>query len=348
MSLKYYIGGIVLFSLIYDIFSFLSLEKNMYIGIFSNIFCSSLCCVVMWHTFSKYFQNHYNKFQYLPILFLCSGNVILFSTTHLRDGWVLLLVTIVFSRSLKVYLEKVSIFFIIKLGAFTFLTTVLFVFLRGEFFLVPSFIIGSAIICKAWIKKEYNLLFLISIVFISLLSLFINDILQVVQQGYSYYQALSAGREDVGESLGYRLIINQPLLIRIPLGLFYLAFYPIPLFGGKPLEESYDLFKMLNGIYNIFVIPGFIVAVLKLTSFVNFERFSILLSILIVVTLAIMIAITSLESRHFAVFLFPLLLPIFLQSWNEISSKRLYVQILIIVIILLFSIHILWAQLKLF
>ena len=348
VSTRYFIGGVVLFTFFYDIFHYIGFEKEIYIGILANMTAASLSAVISLMCLDRVLSPNKNSLAFLITLLCLSGNFILMSTVHLRDIWILLTINFVFYSSLAFYSASFNPFRILLFFCQLFIYSIILFILRPEFFLVPAIIFSLAIFSRSIVQKDHSYLVLMFFTIFILFVAFGSYIWTVLTSSFSYYQQLAGGREAADASLGYKLIVSQPLPVRLSAGLYFLLYYPIPVFAGKPLLESYDLFKMLNGIYNYFIIPAFIVAFMRISKLNGIQKFLVLFASLVVIVFAALIALTSLESRHFGVFLMPILLTILVQDWRDVLVKRLYVQTFICSFLLIYLVHLLWGQLKLF
>ena len=93
ISKKYLIGAVELYSFIYKSFELIGFEKKIYIGILSNITAASITSSIILICLPVRLSNQREIATKLAVLFFISGNILLISTTHLRDVWLLLLTT---------------------------------------------------------------------------------------------------------------------------------------------------------------------------------------------------------------------------------------------------------------
>ena len=96
-------------------------------------------------------------------------------------------------------------------------------------------------------KNIFNFIFCLIII----VSLFYLDEINAYRLKY----AESSASESGSDSLGMRLIVNAPMLIRIPMGLIFLLINPIPFWISFTSISSYDLLKSLNALFMIWIIP---------------------------------------------------------------------------------------------
>ena len=79
----------------------------------------------------------------------------------------------------------------------------------------------------------------------------------------------------------------------------------------------------------------------------EFRTKEILFLLFISIGFTVSIAITSLEGRHFGIFIFPMLLLALIPDFTIRSELSLYKKYVFIYIILMIIIHMIWAVMKL-
>lgn len=121
--------------------------------------------------------------------------------------------------------------------------------------------------------------------------------------GYADHAARSS-RED---SIAMRMIVHQPMPIRLVLGSGSMMIFPIPLWGYfKSGANDYHLIKGYHGIYQVLVLPlvfaGFITIIG--TFLKGRKQFPPLLFLAVYMLMIVMVVVaTSLEQRHIAQFM---------------------------------------------
>ena len=142
------------------------------------------------------------------------------------------------------------------------------------------------------------------------------------------------------------LIINQPLLIRLTLGAIYLIIFPIHFWVGFQFESSYHLFKSFNVIYLYFVIPLLTLTVRQLWKDKSIRSPSMLFLLFLVFGFTLVIAATSLETRHLGAFFVPVFLLALLPDLRLKIVRHNYRQLLIAFLGTVFVIHYMWIIIR--
>ena len=199
-------------------------------------------------------------------------------------------------------------------------------FFRTDFLILPIIFLSLAYFSKLLdgFGKKSNLFYIkiFSILFFCLIiivSLFYLDEINAYRLKY----AESSASESGSDSLGMRLIVNAPMLIRIPMGLIFLLINPIPFWIGFTSISSYDLLKSLNALFMIWIIP------LVITHFYDVIKNKIARSpskiflILVILIFVLAISLTSMETRHLGNFLIPFLILATLFDHEIKSNSRI-------------------------
>jgi len=169
----------------------------------------------------------------------------------------------------------------------------------------------------------------------------------------------ASGRESYGqllaltsseESLGMRLVVDQPLPIRLVLGSGILMVSPIPLWAyfqiGSP---EYDWLKGYNGIYQVLLLPLVFAGCLAVYRLVRKDRKQavplLFLAIYLLINVAA-VAATSLEQRHFAQFMPALLILAVLPDTREKGTQNEVYLIALRWFAVVIFVHLAWAIMK--
>lgn len=153
------------------------------------------------------------------------------------------------------------------------------------------------------------------------------------------------------ESLGMRLVVRQPMPIRMVLGSGYLMVFPIPLWGYLRVGAlDYHLFKAYHGVYQVLVLPlvfaGFMVI---FREYLKEGRkqiipFLFLLSYLLM-NLEAVVA-TSLEQRHLAQFMSAFVILAAIPDTREINDRTIVQGTAITWFALVILVHLAWSMAK--
>jgi len=288
-------------------------------------------------------------------LYVSSGLIWLFAGTFLRDSFALLLnlgfvycSVVLFSNEQSIpkrilalimmgmfyyfsyYTRAESIFFLAAWVGFY----VFFISLKNLRFLIVTLIVGAVA----------------ALAFIS-----IFNIQELVLQ---YAISIARRQEFVNsandaQGLGTAIVLSQPLPIRIILGTFLLHINPIPLWVGFDTTRGiYQWLKSLGGIHLALISPTFIMGMW--VCFKNNSSFSpsalaiIRANVLFTIFSAFVIASTSMELRHYAIFLPQLLILSLLADYQDASVRRTMYYMYLFWVIVVINAHFMWTYLKFF
>ena len=158
-------------------------------------------------------------------------------------------------------------------------------------------------------------------------------------------------RYNPDDSLGVRLVTNQPLPIRMVLGSVMLMIQPIPLWDYFTIDRlDYHWIKGYNGIYQVFVLPLVFVAGLMTLRMFRRDREEALTFMFLIMYFLINlmgVVVTSLEQRHFGQFLVAALILATLPDTRETSTQIELRKISNCWVLGLMFIHLAWAVFKL-
>lgn len=155
------------------------------------------------------------------------------------------------------------------------------------------------------------------------------------------------GEERSGDdSLGLRLVVNQPLPIRLVLGSGSMLLYPIPLWAyWQPGALDYDLLKSFQGVFQVVVAPlllaGLLLAIRRIRA--RLKQESTLLFIVLYASLSLVsVVATTLETRHLGQFIPAFLILAAIPDTRVARERRLVRDISIVWIGVVLSVHALW------
>jgi hypothetical protein len=166
---------------------------------------------------------------------------------------------------------------------------------------------------------------------------------------YSYAKLVTDTHSE--SSLGKRLIINQPLPIRLVLGSGAMLINPIPLWSNFNLRSlDYGWIKGYHGIYQILLLPLICAGFIEIVRIFRIDKAkSMLLIFLSVYFLISMLSVvaTSMETRHLAQFMPALMIIAALPDTREKSVRKQLYKIAIQWFVLVVLVHIAWVVVKL-
>lgn len=312
-TLRSYTDGplpILMWNSLYAGNSWIGFENKPYIGTLFNSFLVGLSAGLTTRTAGYIYGSDTNKLKFLEILLATCGMFWLFGAIHIRDSFVLFLVTMLMYGFIRTLSFHTSHNFLVLILILIFVSTSMLYTRDESVTLIPvSCMIG--LVCWAYNKPRTRLsgLFLMGSIFFFLFS---NPTLQYIASALDhaarireFYLQIVLNSGDAG--LGYSLILDQPLVIRLIMGSLHMHIYPIPLWGYfTPLYGEYHWIKGYHGFYMLAIVPFGIVAIYNVSKwFVRGESGLSLHIYLILSTIfgLLAVAATSLETRHYGLFL---------------------------------------------
>ncbi len=334
---------------IYDFFFNIGFEKERYIGILFNVFQYAMTAVIALKITNNIYGKDLYRFKVLKRFFSFCGVFWLFTSIHIRDVMILFILTLLTYIWIDFLGNRKHFKNIIYLILSNILISISIFFLRGEFLFTPLvfLIFGVFTIIKYSKKKEKNIIFYIFLFFCITIIFYLafeygSEVIYILNRSNEGYRDLSASQSSEN-SLGMKLIVNQPIPIRVFLGSIYLFIFPIPIWSGFQLNSVYFLFISLNTIFFIFFLPLLFLSFKMLFIETNLKLFYLLT---VSISFIFAISITSLEIRHLGVFLVPLFLVALYPDLRQNTTLKLYKKYLVIYFTFLFIIHLSWSLLK--
>ena len=339
--------AIKLWSLLYDFFDVIGIGKERYVGVSLNILAVSLAGVLTVKMSRLMYGNDFYRFKILGIMLSSCGILWLFAATHIRDAFIFLTVTALFYSWVYYYNKSRSIIVIVIFSA---IYSFILFFLRKEFVFIPPalLLISSMYYLFRGGNKSfflYSKRIATGMIVVSILLYFYNDVNEIILDRNQLYSESSINSSQ-NNSLGLKLIVRQGLLIRAFLGSMYILIFPIPLWSGFQLDSVYHLFKSLNAIFFYFTIPMLLLSGYKLILSQSKDYILEKFLFISVTLMLILVAITSLESRHFSVFIAPLFLLMLYPHLRDKKTRAVYFYVLFIFMFFLFFGHFIWIFVK--
>jgi len=348
--------AVLIWQQVYKLTWWLGFDFGPYTGVMFNALVMGVTGSITVLTARELFGDDFWRLRRVGTLFALCGLFLLFGAVLLRDCFTSLLnaltlwgiirwlcrpnvrnlfvaiVVTCISAYAMAYLRFESI---VLFGLFWFLA-ILFRIISGRLNLTNLFVIYFFIIALI-IGASYTMSYVHTIKKVQSLS----------TQGYLGNSALPSKRVD---SLGMRLIIQQPMPIRLLLGSGSLMVFPIPLWGYfRSGALDYDLIKGYHGVYQMLILPlvfsGFLIVFME---FFKGRKQSIpflFLSAYLLMNLEAVVA-TSLEQRHLAQFMSAFIILASVPDTKENKSRTLVGTIAITWFIIVILVHLLWVMAK--
>jgi len=344
-------GAVVIWRAVYDAFAFIGFEKERYLGVLVNVTSVAFSCVLAVKMARLVYGNDTSRLNRLIFLFSMCGLFWLFAAIHLRDGAILLGVTAL-SYVWTRYLAKPEIQNVVFLVAATVFAFAFFGFFRAEFLFVPLAMLVAGLTAilmfgkfRGTRKVIINILAFIGVVITGVLfSNFQVGLFSALNDGYQGYKEVMDVSSD---SLGIALIVNQPILLRLIFGSFYLYLFPIPFWSGLELGTAYHLFKSLNALFFYALIPLIALSLLKIARDKAVRTPTLMFMLFISLGFTLGIAGTSLEGRHLGAFLVPLLVLGLLPDLTQKKDRNAYKGFLVTFLFMMAMLHLVWLVIKL-
>lgn len=344
--------AIALWAKFYEAFSYVGVPKERYVGVAVNVAAVAISAGIGASIVSRIYHDGRAKAHAFGYLISWCGLYWIFAAIHLRDAVVVLVVMLLVFLWIRM-LERPRVdssFAAVLVGSVG--GALVLGFLRAEFVFVPIAMAGAAVggLLLGTGKDRSRLpAYLIAgaglIVAVSLLGYFGTEILERLTKGSESYAELGSAQSST-ESLGMALVVNQPAVVRAVVGFFYLMFFPIPVWAGVGFESAYHLFRSLNAIYLYFVAPLFVVGLRTLVVDVAARSPAVLFLLFFGGGMTLVVVMTSMESRHFGIFLFPLLLFSLVSDFSLKWTRVVYKNTLGLLLLMMGVVHIFWAGLK--
>lgn len=164
------------------------------------------------------------------------------------------------------------------------------------------------------------------------------------------YARLGAERNPE-DSLGMRLVVNQPLPIRVVAGIGRHMISPIPLWALFKIGSlDYDWIKGYNGIYKVLVMPLVFMGILKVVRMLRMDRrrsFPLVFLVMYFLINTIGVVATSLEQRHIGQFLSSFVIIAALPDTRELKVNDELRETRLWWFVGVALVHLAWAMLKL-
>jgi len=209
---------------------------------------------------------------------------------------------------------------------------------------------GAAFITQTKSKRNLALIFLsglIGLITITFLTgQFAEDILFILSMEKNSYQEKANLQDNAVDSLGTRLIVNQPLPIRLFLGIIYLFVFPIPFWHGFQAGTAYHLFKSINVLFFYALIPLLLMSIFQIWKQKIRSQLPLIFLFFSGIGYSLAIAATSLETRHFGSFFLPIFILVLLPDLRMPSTRYKYQVLLKVFLSGVIGVHITWYILK--
>jgi len=273
--------------------------------------------------------------------------------THLREAFVALLVAIIVLAWLSwlTYPKSTAraAYCVVATGS----ATAAFFLLRTELLLFPLLAAAVGLSAYLLLRARSERLFtppviIMAAAFVGAAALSsdqLSEMLAYVTEKYAGY-AEHGAKTAAPDSMGMTLVVNQPMLVRVPVGAIYVLMAPIPAWTAATAGTAYHLFLGLRGLQFYFVLPLLIMAVGELARHRLARTAPLAFLLALNLCLVAGLAGSSLEGRHLA----GIAIPIFaLATLPDLRSPRVWSQYKLLTfgtLAFMAAIHFAWLVLK--
>jgi len=340
---------------VYHACTVMGLDFGPYLGVLFNAAVVGLAGSLTVLTARELFGDDDWRLRRTSLLYASCGLFALFGAVLLRDGFALLLNTLVlwaFVRALR-RLEGASA--VIAVGI-AILSWVGLWYIREESALMLGPLGAIAFIVWYWRARLTLAHVLVTLALPALLVLGTPYIKATAETtlGTSHHGReayLDLARDEAAtDSLGLALVNRQPLPIRLALGTGRMLVFPIPLWAYlQPGASEYQLLKTWQGLYMVGIVPLVAVGLLKVARRMLPRRIAprpaFYVAAYALVTLMAVIA-TSMETRHHGQFLPAFVLLAAMPDTRDRDDRRLVRQARFFWLAMVALVHVAWGLMK--
>ena len=343
-------GAVVVWQQIYKAAWYLGLDFGPYVGVMFNAVVMGFTASVTVRTAREIFGNDSWRLHRVGTLFALCGMFILFGSVLLRDCFTTFLNAVVIWGLIR-WLCKPKTTTLLFSGALTGLSVLAMVYLRPAS--IAMFALYWAIALACWFiarpmeTRRLIAALLLMPVFLVCSAYVVRYLISsqhLVVYNLQRYQDHLAQFSDQ-DSLAMRLIVNQPLPIRLVLGTGALMITPIPLWAyfRSGAIDSF-LIRGYHGLYQVLLLPlvftGMVTALTALRR--NRDQVSLVFLGAYISVNVLAVAATSLELRHVSQFMpaFMILAAVPDTRKKEVQKGTAGIAIIWLVVVVL--VHVAW------
>lgn len=333
----------------YEIAKISGLHDGLWIGLTINALLVALSAAITVRIVEILFPGDMTRARRIGRLLAWCGMFWLFGATFVRDAFALFLQMIILAAFVW-FLQRPSVRRFLAAGAIAGLATWLMRGVRLES--LPAIALLPAIAVAAWmlqgrgVKRMGRLIVGVGLGVV--IMAFVLD--QVVSVGRNSAERYLALVEEVGAGgLGYRLVISQPLPIRLITGALFIHVFPIPFWVGFTFNASeYHWLKSFHAIFMIAITPLAVLGIGRILQRVKEGApGTVTLTFLAFYWIAMLegVVATSVENRHLGQFLPAMLILAVVPDLDDPVDRRALRRLMTLWYGGVFAIHMLWIML---
>ena len=347
--------AVLIWQQVYKLTWWLNFEFGPYIGVMFNALVIGLTGSITVRTAREVFGHDAWRLRRVGTLFVFCGLFILFGSVLIRDCFTTFFNALVLWGIVR-WLARPSKRNLLIALVFTAISVYAMAFLRFKSIVLFGMFWALALGMKLWLGR-LNIIRMVSVLLIFCLLIIGSSYLKSYLVSSRKYQvgAMTGYNEftvssSMNDSLGMQMIVQKSLPIRLIFGSGSMAIYPIPLWAYfRSGVNDYHLIKGYHGIYQVIVMPLFIVGFLELFRmfYKDRKRVTPLLYLAMYLIMNLMaIVSTSMEQRHFAQFMTSFLILAALPDTREKKIEKKLRMITKRWLGVIFLVHLAWALLK--
>lgn len=343
--------AVLLWDGLYSLAMNLGIQHEPYIGISLNIIAMSLTGGLAVLMTRNYFGDDMRRTLRVVVLFAVYGIFLMFATHHIRDAYACLGITMLAYVSVA-YLHRRSFLGVVIVIVASLSAGFPLYYLRAEFVFVPIAFaaagLGSLFVAgdiRGSQRFAVNMaVFAGLLVIAGAIQVIGADMAETITRGNEAYSRF--GEEGASQdSLGLRLVVNQPLPVRVIVGPPYVLFMPIPVWWGFVQGQSYHLFKSLAALLAYFLAPAMFATVMTMWRQPSNRTAPLAFLVAGFSGFLVVIGMTSAETRHMAAFV-PLAIVASVALIDNPAYARTYRSALRFTLVLMAVLHMVWLVLK--
>lgn len=346
--------AVVVWQQVYKLTGWLGFQPGLYIGVMFNAFMMGLVGVLTVRIARDLFGDDEWRLRRVGTLVAANGLFILFGAVLIRDSFTTFVSTLVLWGIVR-WLVRPTARTLLFAAALTGVSAWAMEYLRLEAVLL--FAVYWFLAFLLWLFGRLDAIRLVVAAFalcaILVASPYLAVYLQSTQQTQvseiEKYASLATRTSSQG-SLGVRLVVNQPLPIRLLLGSGALMINPFPLWTNFRIGSlDYHWIKGYNGIYQVLVLPLVFAGALAAFRLFRRDRKQALPLMFLVMYLIFnleSVVATSMEQRHLGQFLAAMVVLATLPDTRETITRHEVRKIAVLWFIVVAFLHLVWAALK--
>lgn len=295
---------ILVWRYVYAAFHLVNVAPNPGIGTGFNALLVGVAGAITVAVVHRVYPGNRPAVNFTILAYSLYGMNIMLAALHLRDGFVLFCVSITTLLWIRTITTRgLRSLFVAALGAIGVAFVIYYSRAESIYALVLLSVLGLFIKLRPRLGAWRSAIFGVMVLAVAgyLLRSDVIDLLTYSAQRRLEYTDIST-LSSSANSIGWRLIINQPLFIRLLLGSFYILYFPVPIWAGFN-GSFYSAMTSVNAVYMLWMTPYIVVGTwviwknFRLTS--GMSDGNLLISSVFWVNFLSVVA-TSFEIRHIA------------------------------------------------